>query len=69
MILLMMFLVLSHLLKQLMSCLKPLNDIAKDVPSVKSPLRYELPPRSTRGILAKRYDLEFKAQRSRYPIN
>ena len=31
--------------------------------------RYELPPRSTRGIPPKRYDPEFEAQRSKYPIN
>ena len=31
------------------------------------PNRYELPPRSTRGVPLKRYDPEFEAQRSRYP--
>lgn len=30
---------------------------------------YELPPRSTRGVPPKRYDLEYEAQRSRYPIS
>ena len=48
---------------------EPLIDIANDVPSVKSPRRYELPPRSMRGIPPRRYDPEFEAQRSRYPIN
>ena len=32
------------------------------------PRRYELPPRSTRGIPPRRYDPEFESQRSRYPI-
>ena len=31
--------------------------------------RYELPPRSTRGIPPKRYDPEFESQRSKYPVN
>ena len=30
--------------------------------------RYKLPPTSTKGIPPKRYDLEFVAQRSRYPV-
>lgn len=30
--------------------------------------RYQLPPRSTRGVPPKRYDPEFEAQRSKYPI-
>ena len=29
---------------------EPLNDIANDIPNFKSPRRYELPLRSTRGI-------------------
>ena len=48
---------------------KPLINIFNDVPSVESPCRYELPPRSTRGIPPRRYDPEFEAQRSRYPSN
>ena len=44
-------------------------DIANDVSNVASPRKYELPPRNTRGIPPKRYDPEFEAQRSRYPIN
>ena len=48
---------------------EPLIDITNDVPNVKSPRRYELLPRSTRGIPPWRYDPEFEAQRSRYPIN
>ena len=48
---------------------EPLIDITNDVLSVESPRRYELPPRSTRGFPPKRYDPEFEAQRSRYPIN
>ena len=35
---------------------EPLIDIAIEVPSVESPCRYELPPRSTRGIPPRRYD-------------
>uniref|UniRef100_A0A803LBV3 Uncharacterized protein n=1 Tax=Chenopodium quinoa TaxID=63459 RepID=A0A803LBV3_CHEQI len=31
--------------------------------------RYELPPRSTRGVPPKRYDPEFESQRSKYPVN
>ena len=31
--------------------------------------RYELPPRSTRGVPPKTYDLEFESQRSKYPVN
>ena len=34
-----------------------------------TPDRYELPPRSTRGIPPKLYDPEYEAQRSRYPIS
>jgi len=31
--------------------------------------KYQLPPRSTRGIPPRRYDLEFESQRSRYPLS
>jgi hypothetical protein len=31
--------------------------------------KYELPPRSTRGIPPRRYDPDFEAQRSGYPVN
>ena len=31
--------------------------------------RYELPPRSTRGVPPKRYDLDFESQRSKYLVN
>ena len=48
---------------------EPLIDITNDVPSVGSPRRYELPLRSMKGIPTRRYDPEFEAQRSRYPIN
>lgn len=44
-----------------------LNDIY--IPNVKLPSRYDLPPRSTRVVPLKRYDQEYEAQRSRYPIN
>ena len=44
-----------------------LNDFANDIPSVEEPCRYELPPRSTRGIPPRRYNPKFEAQRSRYP--
>ena len=41
-----------------------------DVPSAtENSCRYELPPRRTRGVPPKRYDLEYESQRSRYPIN
>lgn len=30
---------------------------------------YVLPPRSTRGILPRRYDPEFESRRSKYPIS
>ena len=36
---------------------------------VNSPCRYELPPRSKRGVPPRRYDPEFESLRSRYPIN
>ena len=39
-----------------------------DVVDVDIPNRYKLPPRSTMGILPRRYD-SFEALRSRYPIN
>ena len=49
---------------------KPLIDISNhDVPSVDIPRRYELPPRSTRGVSPKRYDPEFESERSQYPTN
>ena len=45
------------------------NDEPNDVASVEMSSRYELPPRSIRGVPPKRYDPEFEAQRSRYPID
>ena len=33
------------------------------------PSWYELPPQRTRGIPPKRYDPEFEAQRSKYPMS
>ena len=39
-----------------------------NIADVELPHRYELPPRSTRGIPPNRYDPEFEAQRSRYPL-
>ena len=49
---------------------EPLIDISNDdVPSVDIPNRYELPPRSTRGVPPKRYDPEFESQSFWYPIN
>ena len=45
------------------------NDVLNDMPNVEIPNRYELPPRSTRGIPPRIYDPEFEAQRSRYPVN
>lgn len=44
------------------------NNNPIDTVTVSMPNRYDLPPRSTRGVPAKRYDPEFEAQRSRYPI-
>lgn len=44
------------------------DDVIEPVPII-MPTRYELPPRSTRGIPPKRYDLDFEAQRSIYLIN
>ena len=46
--------------------------IDTNFPSIASndvPSRYELPPRSTRRIPPRRYDLEFETQWSRYPVN
>ena len=34
-----------------------------------SPEKYQLPPRSTRGKPPRRYDPEFEARRSKYPVN
>ena len=53
------------------SSLPPFIDISTDdiVPSsVTVPRKYELTPRSTRGMPPKRYDPEFESQKSRYPI-
>lgn len=38
------------------------------IPSCSVPNRYQLPPRSTRGVPPRRYDPEYEAQRSKYPI-
>lgn len=40
-----------------------------DIVTVSMPNRYELPLISTRGVPPKRYDLEFEALRSKYPIS
>ena len=49
---------------------EPIIDTSNDdAPSVDIPSRYELPPRSTRGVPPKRYDPEFESQHSRYPTN
>lgn len=37
-------------------------------PSDSVPNRYQLPPRSTRGVPPRRYDPEYEAQRSKYPV-
>ena len=42
----------------------PINIVNVSVPN-----KYELPPRSTWGVLPKRYDPEFEEQRSRYSIS
>ena len=44
------------------------DDVLNDIPNVDLTNRYELPPRSTRGIPSKRYDPDFEAQKSRYPV-
>lgn len=38
------------------------------VPSSDETCRYELPPRRTKGVPPRRYDPEFEAQRSKYPV-
>ena len=44
--------------------------IDDDIPdTVNPPCRYELPPRSKRGVPPKRYDPEFESQRSQYPVS
>lgn len=45
------------------------DDVLSDMPNVEISNRYELPLRSTRGILPRKYDIETKPQRSRYPVN
>ena len=45
------------------------DDMLNNVPNFEISNRYELLPRSTRGIPLRRYDLEFEPQRSRYPVN
>ena len=45
------------------------DDMLDDVPNAEISNRYELPPRSTRGIPLRRYDPEFEAQRSRCLVN
>ena len=45
------------------------DDMLNDVPNVEISNRYELPPRSTRGLPPRRYEPEFEAQRSRYRVN
>ena len=46
-----------------------IDNNSDDVIDVDIPNKHKLPPSSTRGIPPRRYDLEFEAQRSRYPIN
>uniref|UniRef100_A0A803KQ64 Uncharacterized protein n=1 Tax=Chenopodium quinoa TaxID=63459 RepID=A0A803KQ64_CHEQI len=48
------------------SCIVPTDSVS--VPSENCLNRYELPPRSTRGVPPKRYDPEYEDQRSKYPI-
>ena len=48
---------------------EPECDDTNDISTVETPCRYELPPKSTRGIPPKRYDLEYEAQRSRHPLD
>uniref|UniRef100_A0A803L1R9 Gag protein n=1 Tax=Chenopodium quinoa TaxID=63459 RepID=A0A803L1R9_CHEQI len=47
-------------------CTVPTDSVS--IPSDNCLNRYELPPRSTRDVPPKRYDLEYEDQRSRYPI-
>ena len=44
-----------------------INDDVSEI--VRSPCRYELPPRSKGGVPPRRYDPEFESQRSQYPIS
>ena len=46
-----------------------IDNNSENVEHVYIPNRYELPPKSTRGIPPKRYDPEFEAQRSTYPVS
>uniref|UniRef100_A0A803L9R4 GAG-pre-integrase domain-containing protein n=1 Tax=Chenopodium quinoa TaxID=63459 RepID=A0A803L9R4_CHEQI len=48
------------------SCIVPTDFVS--VPSENCLNRYELPPRSMRGVPPKRYDPEYEDQRSKYPI-
>lgn len=60
----------EHLAENEVTPESPTNDTNNNMPSEDAniPKRYELPPRSTRGVPPKRYDPEFESQRSRYPI-
>ena len=46
-----------------------INNNFENVVDVDIQNKYVLPPRSTKGIPPKRYDPEFEAQRSRYPVS
>ena len=45
------------------------DNMLNDMPDVEISSRYKLPPRSTQGVPSKRYDPEYEALQSRYPIN
>ncbi|CAO2841169.1 unnamed protein product [Amaranthus hypochondriacus] len=47
----------------------PSTDASGDISREESSPKYKLPPRSTRGVPPKRYDPDYEAHRSKYPIN
>ena len=49
--------------------LESINDEPNVEQSIELSNRYILPPRSTRGIPPRRYDLEYESKRSRYPVD
>ena len=48
---------------------KLLIDVTNDISDVEEQCIYKLPPRSTREVPPRRYDLEFDVMRSRYPVD
>ena len=52
----------EHSIEQEVTPEPTVDESNDDVPNVDIRSRYELPPRSTRGVHPKRYDLEFDSQ-------